>query len=397
MRSLPAQSWQADAEEWMTARERETVRIEQIDIYWAKMPLPFSFTTAYGELREIHTLFIRMEGEGHYAWGEVCTLFYPIAAAEHTHSVLSTLREHFVPRILGEDIEAAQDILDRLADFKNNEFAKACLEIPWWVLDAKRRGMPLHKLLGGDQASVAVGADFGVQDSLDILLDKVQSAIDNGYPRIKLKFRRGWDLNMLDAIRLHFPHFRFHIDCNASYTLADAALFRKVDRYHLAMIEQPLQDDGMSMLNHAELQTMLDTPICLDESIHGLSDVRAALRLGSCRVVNVKVGRVGGLNAARAIHDLCAEHNIPCWIGSMLESGVGSGINIEVATLPNFTYPGDVFPSGMFFQPDFAQPAIRLSAPGEMATSQVPGIPYEPEPDLLKKHTAQHLSFVAPK
>jgi len=373
------------------------VRIERLDIYWAKMPLLFSFNTAYGQLREIETFLIRMEGEGHYAWGEVCTLYYPIAGAEHTHGILSTLREHFAPCILGQDIESAQDILDRLAHFKDNEFAKACLEIPWWVLDAKRRGMPLHKLLGGNRVSVPVGADFGVQDSLDTLLDKVQSAINSGYRRIKLKFRRGWDLNMLDAIRSHFPHFTFHIDCNGSYTLADADLFRKVDRYHLAMIEQPLQADGMSLLDHAELQKMLDTPICLDESIHSFSDVRAALRLGSCRVVNIKVGRVGGLSVTRAIHDLCAEHDIPCWIGSMLESGVGTGINLEVAALPNFTYPGDIFPTGMFFQPEIAQPAIKLSAPGEMMTSQVPGIPYEPEPDLLKKQTVQHLSFVASK
>jgi O-succinylbenzoate synthase len=336
-----------------------------------------------------------MEGEGHYAWGETCTVYEPSYSREHTLGVFHTVREHFVPRIIGQDIESAQDLLDHLAIFKGNEFAKACLEVPWWVLDAKRKGVPLHRLLGGKRDRVAVGADFGVQDSLDALLSKIQGAIDDGYCRVKLKFRPGWDINMLDAVRSTFPEFSFHIDCNAAYTLADADLFQKVDRYRLAMIEQPLQDDGLSLYHHAELQEMIETPICLDESIHNLIDAQLAIRLKSCRIVNIKVARVGGLSASLAIHDLCAEHGIPCWIGSMLESGIGGGINIELATLPNFTYPADIFPSQMFFRREIATPEVVLSGPAEMAASQVPGIPYEPVPELLGEYAVQHVSFEA--
>jgi len=371
------------------------MKIEQIDIYWAKLPLLSPFRTSYGELRQIESILVRMEGEGYYAWGEACVALVPASSAEHVHGILATLREHLVPRIIGQDIESAKDIVDQLAIFKGNEFAKACLEIPWWVLDAKRRGVPLHTLLGGGRDCIPVGADFGVQDSLDILLAKIQGAIDQGYPRIKLKFRPGWDLHMVDAVRSTFPALTFHVDCNAAYTLADADLFRKLDRYHLAMIEQPLQDDSLSLFDHAELQSMLNTPICLDESIHNLIDVKAAIRLGSCRIVNIKVARVGGLSATRDIQELCAEHNIPCWIGSMLESGVGTSINIEAATLPNFTYPADIFPSGMFYQPDLAAPEVLLSDRGQVMASQVPGIPHEPVPERLKAQAVQQLSFRA--
>lgn len=369
------------------------MKIERIDVYWVKLPLIYPWRTAYGDDWDIHSVLVRMEGEGHYGWGETCPLYAPTYSPEHTGGVFHTICDHFAPRIIGEDVESPADILGRLAAFKGNQFAKAGLEVAWWVLDAKRKGVPLYRLLGGQRDRVAVGADFGVQDSLEMLLEKIQGAIDQGYPRVKLKFRPGWDLNMLDAVRSTFPSFTFHIDCNSGYTLADADLFRKVDRYRLAMIEQPLQADDL--VDHAELQKMLDTPVCLDESIHSLRDAQLAIRLGSCRFVNIKMGRVGGLSVAKAIHDVCAEHGIPCWVGGMLESALGGGICIELATLSNFTYPADIFPSRYFYQQDLCAPETVLSGPGEMAASQVPGVPYEPVPELLEERTVKKASFRA--
>ena len=223
----------------------------------------------------------------------------------------------------------------------------------------------------------------------------MQGAVDAGFPRIKLKFRPGWDLPMVDAVRSAFPRFTFHVDCNAAYTPADTDLFRKLDRYGLAMIEQPLADDGMSLVNHAELQKQLDTPICLDESVLSLAHVRAAIRLGSCKVVNIKIARVGGLSASRDIQSLCAEHGIPCWVGGMLESAVGGAICAELATLPNFTYPGDIFPSSYFYDERRRQARDHLAGPGEVATSRVPGIAQEPDPALLRQWTVAHASFRA--
>jgi O-succinylbenzoate synthase len=200
---------------------------------------------------------------------------------------------------------------------------------------------------------------------------------------------------MVEAVRSTFPNFTFHVDCNAAYTLADADLFRKLDRFRLAMIEQPLTDDGMSLVNHADLQKMIETRVCLDESVQSLATVQAAIRLGSCKVVNIKMARVGGLTASRDIQALCAEHGIPCWIGGMLESAIGGAICAELATLPNFTYPGDIFPSSYFYKDDIGKPEIVLSGPGKVSTSTVPGIPQEPDPALLKRWTVEKASFRA--
>jgi O-succinylbenzoate synthase len=336
-----------------------------------------------------------MESEGQHAWGESCPPYIPAYSADHTLATYHTVREHLAPRLIGQDVHTAQALLDRIDFVKGNQFARAALEIAWWVLEAKRQGVPLHVALGGKADTVAVGADFGVQDSLDILMQKIQGAIDQGFPRIKLKFRPGWDLDMVAAVRSTFPKLTFHIDCNAAYSPADTELFRKLDRYQLAMIEQPLADDGMSLVNHADLQARIETPVCLDESALSLTHVEAAIRLGACRVVNVKMARVGGLEASRRIQALCAGHGIPCWIGGMLETAIGGAICAELATLPNFTYPGDIFPSSNFYANDLGKPEIVLTGGGEVATSRVPGIAQAPDPELLARWTVAHASFRA--
>ena len=371
------------------------MRIDRIDLYRVAVPLAFVWRTSYGDQAHTDTLLLRMEGGGHHAWGESCPPAVPSYSAEHTLATFHTLREHMIPRIVGQDLESAGDLLGRLAFIKGNEFARAALDIAWWLLDARRKGVPLHVALGGTGDRVAVGADFGVQDSLEMLMAKIQGAIDAGFPRIKLKFRPGWDVDMVAAVRSTFPSFTFHVDCNAAYTPADTAMLRSLDRYRLAMIEQPLADDGMSLVNHAELQRQMETPICLDESAQSLAHVRAAIRLGSCRVINIKMARVGGLTASRDIQALCAGHGIPCWVGGMLETAIGGAICAELATLPNFTYAGDIFPSSYFYADDLGKPEIALSGPGEVATSRVPGIAQEPDPALLERWTIDRASWIA--
>jgi o-succinylbenzoate synthase len=370
--------------------------IDGLDVYWVRIPLALVWRTSYADQHHTDTILVRMQSEADHAWGESCPPVFPSYSAEHTLGTFHTVREHMAGRIVGQDIESAEDLLARLAPIKGNQFARAALEITWWVLDARRRGVPLHVALGGKGDRVAVGADFSVQDSLDALMAKIQTAIDAGFPRVKLKFRPGWDLDMVAAVRSTFPDFTFHVDCNAAYTLADAELFRRLDRYRLAMIEQPLADDGKSLVEHAALQRMIDTPVCLDESAQSLAHVEAALRLGACRVVNIKMGRVGGLAASRDIQALCAQHGVPCWVGGMLESAIGGAICAELATLPNFTYASDIFPSSYFYRDDLGKPEIVLSGRGEVATSRVPGIAQEPDPELLKRWTVEHASFRAP-
>jgi O-succinylbenzoate synthase len=371
------------------------MRIERLDLHWVKVPLAFVWKTSYGDQHHTDTLLVRIEGGGHAAWGESCPPYVPNYSAEHTLAAYHTVREHLAPRIIGHEITTVDDLLGRLAFVKGNSFAKSALEIAWWVLEAKQRGVPLHVALGGHGDSVAVGADFGIQDSLDVLMKKIQGAIDAGFPRIKLKYRPGWDLDMIAAVRSTFPDFTFHVDCNAAYSPADTPMFRKLDRHRLAMIEQPLADDGLSLVNHADLQAVLDTPVCLDESALSLAHVEAAIRLKACRVINIKMARVGGLEASRRIQALCARHDIPCWVGGMLETAVGGAICAELATLPNFTYAGDIFPSSYFYDNDLGKPELFVTGRGRIATSTVPGIAQEPDPELLARWTVAQASFRA--
>ena len=369
--------------------------IERIDVYRVQVPLVLRRRTSYGDQRDTDTVLVRMEGGGHHAWGESCPPSVPNYSAEHTVATYHTVREHMAAALIGQEIASVARSSGRLDFVKGNQFARAALEIAWWVLEARRRGVPLHVALGGHGDTVAVGADFGVQDSLDALMAKIQGAIDAGFPRIKLKFRPGWDLDMVAAVRATFPDFTFHVDCNAAYTPADTELFRKLDRYRLAMIEQPLADDGMSLVNHADLQAQLQTPICLDESALSLAHVEAAIRLKRAASINIKMARVGGLEASRRIQALCAEHGIPCWVGGMLETAIGGAICAELATLPNFTYAGDIFPSSYFYADDLGKPELVLSGRGEIATSRVPGIAQEPDPELLARWTVAHAEFRA--
>jgi o-succinylbenzoate synthase len=257
------------------------------------------------------------------------------------------------------------------------------------VLEATRLGQPLHKLLGATRDRVTVGADFGVTDSIDELLGKIAVAVEQGFPRIKLKFRPGWDLPMLSAVRREFPQTTFHIDCNSGYTLDDVDLFRRVDEFGLAMIEQPLAHDDL--VDHARLQTSIQTPICLDESISSVARARQAIELKSCGYINIKPGRVGGLTNALAIHNLCQAAGIPCWVGGMLESAVGSRICIALAMLDNFTYPADIFPSRRFYIDDMSEPEVELvrgenGAPCVEAPS-ISGIGAAPNPERLARCT----------
>jgi len=258
------------------------------------------------------------------------------------------------------------------------------LDLAWWDLYARSQGKPLWKLVGGRTSAVDVGADIGVMESLDALLVEIDKTQEAGFKRIKLKYRPGWDLNMLSAVREKFPDVIIHVDCNGAYTLSDISMFRHLDCYDLAMIEQPLAHDDL--FDHAKLQQNIHTPVCLDESIVSLEKARKAIELKACRWVNIKPCRVGGLTNALAIHDLCQDAGVPCWVGGMLESAVGQAHNLALATLPNIRYPSDIFPSSRFYRHDLAEPEIVLSGPSQITATDEPGIGCEPHPERLQRH-----------
>ena len=358
------------------------MRIDAIDVYYVKHPLISPWRTAYGEDPDIYSVMVRMHSGAHSGWGESCPLYAPTYSPEWAGGIYFLAKEIFAPMLAGQEISSARELLEILSPFKGNPFAKAAVETPWWMLQAHIQGKPLHQLLGGSNKEIEVGADFGIADSIDELLGSIQDAVDAGFKRVKLKVRPGWDIDMLREVRKSFPDFTFHIDCNSGYTLADLPLFREIDKLGLAMIEQPLFHTDV--YEHAKLQAELETPVCLDESCNSVRAAREAIDIGACRYMNIKPGRIGGLQNSVDVHDMCKEVGIPCWVGGMLESSVGAAICIELATLDNFLYPNDIFPSSRFYREEISENAVELSGPGRMAASDVSGIPFEPLEERLE-------------
>ncbi|HPZ99815.1 MAG TPA: o-succinylbenzoate synthase [Phycisphaerae bacterium] len=368
-------------------------RIDAVELYHVRMPLVYPFTTAYGSDDVIESILVKLISGNSYGWGEAQPFKAPTYCPEYSAGVLLMMRMYLVPAILGKQIESGDELQDRWACFKGNHFAKGGIDMAWWDLYARRRGEPLWKVLGGLGPEVEVGADFGVMHSLDALLEKIDGAVRAGYTRVKLKYAPGWDLGMVAAVRKAFPRMTFHIDCNSGYRLSDLDMFRRLDEYGLAMIEQPLMHDDL--IDHASLARQIHTPICLDESITSLDRARQAIEIGACKWVNIKPVRVGGLTPALKINAYCMQAGVPCWVGGMLESALGAAHCLAMATLPNMKYPNDIFPSSRFYEKDLGRPEMKLSGPSRMTAAAVPGVGVEPDPEQLDRVTVQRVVMEA--
>lgn len=364
------------------------MKIDRIELFHVAMPLIYPWRTAYGEDAAIHAVLCRMTSGSVSGWGESAPFAAPCYSPEWAGGIYAINRDWLAPAILGKEIHSGTKLQEQLSLFKGNPFAKAVLDTAWWSLQSKLTGTPLHALLGAERSEVPVGADFGVMDDVDDLLDGIGKAVDAGFPRVKLKFRPGWDTPMLEAVRKQHPDHTFHIDCNSGYRLSDREMFQEIDQFNLAMIEQPLQHDDL--IDHARLQSEITTPVCLDESITHPRQVEQAIALKSCQYVNVKPGRVGGLTNAVAIHNICRDAGIPCWVGGMLESSTGSALCIALAMLENFTYPADIFPSSRFYHEDLSDPPVELGRTSENVPC-VRAFDVLPEPDMnrLEKLTVE--------
>lgn len=367
------------------------MRIDSIELFHVRMPLISPWRTAYGEDADVESVLVKMTSGSHAAWGESSPLAAPCYSPEWAGGVFAVLRQWLAPALIGQHIASGEELQQRLSLFKGNSFAKAALDTAWWVLDATMKGQPLHRLLGARRDAVDVGADFGVMDSLEELVAAVGEALEQGFARVKLKYRRGWDIPMIRSVRRAFGDAVLHVDCNSGYSLDDLEELCQLDDFNLAMIEQPLAFDDL--VDHARLQQALRTPVCLDESIASLARAEQAIDLGSCRYINIKPGRVGGLTVAKAIHDRCLQAGIPCWVGGMLESAVGARICTALAMLEGFTYPADIFPSSRFYRDDLGKPELLLTTGAngqpQVAANQEPGIGAEPDLKLLEKCCVQ--------
>lgn len=360
------------------------MRLDTIDVFHVAMPLIAPWKTAFSEETAIDTILVRITGEGHVGWGEASPYAMPQFCPEWATGCFFLIRDVFAPRLAGRDFETGADLQAALASFKGNQFAKAAIDLAFWDLLARSRGEPLWRMIGGVAPQIAVGADISVQDDRKTLVDGVGASLAAGYSRVKLKFRRDSGAGMVAAVREAYPDAALHIDCNGAFTLDDTPLFRELDTMGLTMIEQPLATDDL--VDHARLQEQLATPICLDESITSVHRAEKAIAIGAARWINIKHGRVGGLTNALALNDLCRKCAIPSWIGSMLESNVGQGPSLALATLPDIAYAADVFPDGRLYAQDICEPAIHLSGPGTVTVPDSPGHGYAPVPERLARH-----------
>ena len=367
------------------------MKIERIDVFHVDMPVIYPFRTAFGDTHCVESLLVRMRSEGLEGWGESAPWSPPGYSGEYTGGAFSVVCEFLAPRLLGTDIASGRQLQDILRPVKDNFFAKAALDLAWWDLHAQSRNEPLWKAIGGRGPVVDVGADIGVMETVPQLLAEIEKAAGAGFKRIKLKYRPGWELEMISKVREAFPSMVFHVDCNGAYSLSDLPMFRELDHFGLAMIEQPLAHDDL--IDHAELRRQMRTPICLDESITTAARVKQAARIGACDWVNIKHGRVGGLTNALAIHDLCRASGIKNWIGGMLESSVGQAFSIALASLGNVKYPSDIFPSSRFYSQDLGEPELALHAPSQVSALDRPGIGFKPNPKRLKELTRRQASF----
>ena len=356
--------------------------VERIEVFHVRMPLVYPFRTAFGNNNSIDSVLVRIRSRDSFGWGEASPWGAPAYSPEYTGGAFLVIRDFLASRLMGRDIASGEQLQNLLSPVKGNYFAKAALDQAWWDMEARRQGLPLYRLLGGVRNEVEVGADFGIMESIPLLLDTIGMAVDQGFKRIKLKYRPGWEIEMVEAVRKQFPEPVIHVDCNSAYTLNDLPMLKELDNFNLAMIEQPLMNDDL--VDHAVLQRELKTPLCLDESITSLDRARKAIDLDACRWINIKPGRVGGLTNAIAIHNLCRERGIPCWVGGMLESSLGAHQCLALATLPNFTYPADIFPGKRFYSEDLSLPEMKLSAPSMMKLPEVPGSGAEPDPARLE-------------
>jgi O-succinylbenzoate synthase len=369
------------------------MKIEQITIREIRMPLLHPFVTSFGRETERHIILATVRCEGAVGWGECVAAQHPYYSEECVGTAWSVMVQELIPALLGKTIERASDAPKLMAQARGNRMAKATLENALWVAEAEAKGISLSKLLGGTRAEIDCGVSIGIQESLDKLEEKVAGELAAGYQRIKLKCKPGLDVQLFERIRTRWPKILLSCDANSAYTLQDAAHLQSFDQFNLLMIEQPLWHDDFFF--HATLQKQLKTRICLDEAIRNARDAEAAIKLGACGIINVKVGRIGGMSEAKRVHDVCQQNNIPVWCGGMLETGVGRAQNVHLSTLPNFTLPGDVSASKRYWKEDIVEPQVEVSAKGTIAVPQGPGTGYRVKEDFVEKLTVRKETFSA--
>ena len=369
------------------------MKIEAITVREIQLPLKAPFETSFGVTKERRILLVEMLAGGTTGWGEVTAGEGPFYSPETTGTSWVVLRDFIVPLVLGREVGVACDLPALLAPIRGHEMAKAAVENALWDAEAQQRSLPLWKLLGGTIEEIPCGVSIGLQASVEFLLGKVDQELRAGYQRIKIKIKPGRDIDLVKAIRQAHPQVKLMVDANSAYRLEDAGRLKALDDYYLMMIEQPLSWDDIH--EHAKLQRELQTPICLDESIHNARQAAAAIELRACGIINIKLGRVGGHSEARRVQEVCRQNSIPVWCGGMLEAGVGRAHNIAMSTLAGFVLPGDVSASQRYWDEDIIEPEVEVTPQGTIRVPGAAGIGYAVRRERVEKLTVRQESWKA--
>jgi o-succinylbenzoate synthase len=371
------------------------MKIESVTLREIHMPLVHFFETSFGRVYSRRILLVSVDADGVRGWGECVAGEDPFYSSEWIESAWPTMSQYLVPALFKNEVKSGRDCAAIFAKVRGHRMAKAALENAVWDAEARQEQLPLWKLLGGSRRDIACGVSVGIQDSPEQLLEKIAIELAAGYRRIKVKVKPGWDVNVLEKIRSRWADILLSVDANSAYTLDEVEHLRKFDAFKLLMIEQPLWDDEVYL--HARLQKLIETSICLDESIHHARDADFALEIGACRIMNIKVGRVGGFTEAKKVHDVAQRHNVPVWCGGMLESGVGRSHNIALSTLENFRLPGDVSASKRYWKEDVIEPEVEVRSDGTIPISDEAGTGYHVREDFVQKLTVREETFRAGK
>jgi O-succinylbenzoate synthase len=361
------------------------VAVERVGIRLVRLPLKEAFETSFGRINSRLIFLITVEGGGLTGWGEVVAAEEPRYSYETIGTASHVIRDFLAQALMAKPVTSLADVARRFAPFKGHNMAKAGLELAYMDLLARMQNKSLAELVGGTRKRVPVGVSLGIQPTLASLLERVDHYLALGYQRIKLKIMPGWDLEVVAEVRRRHPNILLSVDANSAYTLNNIDHLKALDDFDLLMIEQPLGHDDL--LDHAKLQAELKTSICLDESITTLRRAEHAIQLGSCRLINIKIGRVGGYSQALPIHDLCYRRAIPVWCGGMLESGIGRAHNLALASLPGFTLPGDISASSRYFHRDLISPAVEVASDGTAEVPAGPGLGFEVDLSYIESCT----------
>jgi o-succinylbenzoate synthase len=352
------------------------MKITQIELREIRIPLIHFFETSFGRTIERQILLVRvLDEDGNEGWGESTAGEGPFYCEEWIGGVSSVIKDYLAAFVLNREVGGAADVFNLMQRVRGNRMAKAAIETACWDLEARRERIPLWKKIGGTFREIPCGVSIGIQDSVKELITKIEHELSNGYQRIKIKIKPGWDERVVKEIRERFADINLMVDANSAYSLDDVELFREMDSYNLMMVEQPLAFDDM--IEHARLQSQIKTPVCLDESIRSPEDARKAIEIGACRIINIKLGRVGGHSQARLVEEVCRTNQVPVWCGGMLETGIGRAHNIAMSTLVGFVLPGDVSASERYWKEDIITPPVTVTSNGTIIPPDKPGIGFE--------------------